>query len=125
MQYEEFISHVRDEGGLPDKEHAKQATTATLEVLGERLAGGEPSNLAAQLPGELKGLLDKHGGQADPFDVDEFFRRVADREGRGCSPEQASEHARSVLSTVTRSVSAGEVEDLRSQLPAGYGFLMS
>lgn len=124
MKYDEFIAHVRDDGAITDREHAERATAVTLEVLGQRLAGGEPADLAAQLPAELKGLLDQHTGQAEPFDVDEFFRRIAHREGSGCSPEDAREHARAVLSTLGRSVSAGEVDNLRSQLPAGYAFLM-
>lgn len=124
MQYDEFISRVRDDGAIDDREHAEQATSVTLEVLGERLAGGEPSDLAAQLPSELEGLLDRHVGAAESFDVDEFFRRVAEREGRGCSPDDAREHARAVLTTLARSVSAGEVDNLRSQLPAGYAFLI-
>lgn len=124
MKYDEFIKHVRDDGAIADNDHAKEATTVTLEVLGERLVGGEPADLAAQLPAELKDLLGKHTGQAEAFDVDEFFRRIAEREGRGCTPEQASEHARAVLSTVAHSVSEGEIDNLRSQLPAGYSFLM-
>lgn len=124
MKYEEFIAHVRDDGAIADREHAERATTATLHVLGQRLAGGEPSDLAAQLPTGLKELVEEHTGAADPFDVDEFLRRVADREQRGCGPEQAREHARAVLSTMARAVSPGEVDNLRSQLPAGYAFLM-
>lgn len=121
MQYEEFIAGVRDAGALADRDHVEQAATATLQVLGQRLAGGEPSDLAAQLPIELKSLLDQHGGAGESFDVDDFLRRVAAQEGRGCSPEQARDHARAVLATVAAAVSAGEVANLRAQLPAGYG----
>lgn len=120
MQYDEFINDVRDRGALADREHARQATTATLEVLGERLAGGEPSDLSAQLPAELKPLLDQHEGSAQTFDVDDFFRRIADREGQGCGSEQARDHARVVLAVLSRAVSDGEIANLRSQLPAGY-----
>lgn len=124
MQYDEFIAAVRNDGAIADREHAERATTATLEVLGERLVGGEPSDLAAQLPTGLKERLDAHTGQAEAFGVDEFFRRVAAREEHDCSPDDAREHVRAVLTTLARSVSAGEVDNLRSQLPAGYAFLM-
>lgn len=120
MQYGEFINRVAEYGGPADREHAERATTATLELLGRRLAGQEPSNLAAQLPSELKDPLTRHVGAAETFDVDEFLRRLADSEGKGCDPEQAREHARVVLSTLSSFVSRGEVQDLRSQLPAGY-----
>lgn len=124
MQYGEFIKRVSEQGGPADTEHARHATTVVLEVLGQRLAGAEPSNLAAQLPEELKEPLSSHTGQAESFDVDEFFRRVADREGRGCSPEQAREHAQAVVGTMASFVSEGELNDVRSQLPAGYEILL-
>ncbi|ASU80069.1 DUF2267 domain-containing protein [Actinopolyspora erythraea] len=47
-------------------------------------------------------------------------RRVADREGAVATPETALTHAQAVLGTMAEFVSAGEVDDLRSQLPAGY-----
>lgn len=124
MTYGEFIKRVSERGGLADTEHAGQATTVVLEVLGQRLAGAEPSNLAAQLPEELKEPLSSHSGQAESFDVDECFRRVADREGRGCSPEDAREHAQAVVATMASFVSEGELSDVRSPLPAGYEILL-
>ncbi|MGH3097508.1 MAG: DUF2267 domain-containing protein [Streptosporangiales bacterium] len=56
----------------------------------------------------------------DTADVDDFLRSLADQEGLGCTLEQAHEHARTVLSTLTRMISAGELDNLRSQLPPGY-----
>lgn len=124
MQYNDFITHVQYRAGVDSRDHAEAAITATLETLGRRLSAGEASNLAAQLPGEFKQTLARVGGDAEGFDVDEFVQRVADREGLGYSVERAAEHARAVLSTVASSVSAGEVEDVRSQLPPEYRFLM-
>lgn len=124
MQYHQYIANVQHEGMIESPEHAEQAITATLDVLGERLTGGKARSLAAQLPAELKDTLEQHSDEAEAFDVDEFLRRVANREGRGCTPERASEHARAVLSTIAGSVSAREVRDMRSQLPAGYAFLI-
>ncbi|WP_216630156.1 DUF2267 domain-containing protein [Nocardiopsis coralli] len=124
MQYHEFIAQVSQDPSITDNEHAEAAITATLQVLGRRLAGGEPSDLAAQLPVGFKDLLAEHTGAAEAFDVDEFLRRIAQREGRGCGPEQAREHARAVMGTIAGSISAGEVNNLRSQLPAGYAFLL-
>lgn len=124
MQYDEFITQVRDIGQLGTFDDAARVTTTVFEVLGQRLSGGEADDLAAQLPTELKTPLDRHTGDAEAFDVDDFLRRVADREGDGTSPEHARAHARAVLTTVARTVSAGEVDNLRSQLPAGYSALM-
>src|SRR5699024_12429740 len=53
-------------------------------------------------------------------DVDDFLRRVAEHLGAGTDPEAARIHVTAVFSTLTKAVSAGEIDDLRSQLPAGF-----
>jgi uncharacterized protein (DUF2267 family) len=124
MTYEEFLATVRRHGGPGDNAHADQASRIVLASLGKRLAGGEPRDLASQLPQELQDPLLAHTGAAETSDdLDEFLRRVAEKEGYGCSPEQARSHARAVLGTITEFVSQGELEDLRAQLPAGYATL--
>jgi uncharacterized protein (DUF2267 family) len=92
-------------------------------VLGQRLAGGEPSDLAAQLPDGLAELA-RYDGPAESFDTAEFYRRVAEREGAGCTPGQAREHAMAVMSTVVDQITEGERQDLASQLPADRGELL-
>ena len=52
-------------------EDAIIATRATLATLSERLTGSETRHLAAQLPPEIKGFLEKEGSER--FGVDEFF----------------------------------------------------
>ncbi|WEV77664.1 DUF2267 domain-containing protein [Janibacter cremeus] len=124
MRYDEFLAAVANHGGPADREHADEATRTVLADLGKRLAGNEPRDLAAQLPSEMQQpLLEHNGEQETDDDLDAFLRRVAEHEGRGCDPEQAMAHARAVLSTMAGFVSAGEIADLRSQLPAGFGTL--
>lgn len=125
MNYDEFVAEVGKHGGPSEREHADQAAKIVLATLGQRLAGREPHNLASQLPSELQHPLLQHDGVAAEIgdDLDAFLRRVSDREGRGCSTEQALAHARAVLGTMASFVSAGEIQDLRSQLPAGYAAL--
>lgn len=95
-----------------------------LATLGQRLAGQEANDLASQLPVELQATLTQHTGPAEiGDDVDDFCRRVAEREGRDCTPEQALAPSQAVLGTITSFVSAGEINDLKSQLPAGYAVL--
>lgn len=121
MRYDEFLVALERHGGPSDREHADQATRSVLEDLGKRLAGNEPSDLAAQLPQELQQPLMRHVGEPETTDdVDAFLRRVAEHEGRGCDPEQAREHTQAVLATMASFVSAGEIDDLRAQLPAGF-----
>ena len=125
MKYDEVIAKVRDDANLADRDQAAAITVATLELLGQRLAGAEPAELAAQLPEGLKDPLTRHTGGAETFDVDEFLRRLAQREGAGVDPEQAREHARVVFATLGSFVSSGELDDVRAQLPAGYGALFA
>ncbi|WP_277451506.1 DUF2267 domain-containing protein [Janibacter sp. DB-40] len=124
MRYDEFLATVASHGGPTDREHAATATRTVLEDLGKRLVGNEPRDLASQLPSEMQQPLLEHNGQQETGDdLDEFLRRVAEHEGRGCGPEEALAHARAVLSSMATFVSAGEIADLRSQLPAGFSVL--
>lgn len=119
MQYHEFVSRLGQRDGIDNPE---QVSSVVLEELGRRLAGQEPSQLAAQLPAELKQPLNKHTGAADKFDVDEFFRRIADREGSG--PDYGRAHAAAVLGTTATFDSGGELDDVRSQIPGGFRQLL-
>ena len=113
MNYDQFIAGVRNLAEMDSRDEAERATRATLETLKERLAGNEPSNLAAQLPGDLKSALEGTGGQQG-FSLDEFYERVARREGVG--KEEAAAHARAVGTTIRSAVTEGELDDVRVQL---------
>jgi uncharacterized protein (DUF2267 family) len=87
VQAHEITSAVQESAGIDTYHHAQQAVRATLTVLGQRLST-EASDLAAQLPPEFAQCL-QGGGQAERFDVQEFYRRVAAEEGRGCTLSRA------------------------------------
>ena len=116
MRYDDMIAKVHDELALPDREHADKALRATVQVLGERLAGQEPAHLREQLPAELARELPTTG-EGQSFDADEFVRRVGEREGLGCSQDELRQHARTALSVVLGSVADGERDDVLAQLP--------
>ena len=121
MNYDEFLTRVGQQTDLNDRTHADSAAKQVLAALGQRLAGNEPRDLASQLPPELQDPLLRPTGEAEiGDDLDDFLHRIADREGRGCDTEQALTHARAVLGTIAGFVSAGEIQDLRAQLPTGY-----
>lgn len=55
---------------------------ATLETLGERITDGQAGELAEALPEPAaEPLADPNVGEAEPFDLEEFVDRVADRAG--------------------------------------------
>ena len=120
MKGEQFIAEVRNLAELANDEEAEKATRATLETLRERLAGNEPSNLAAQLPPKVASYVEG-SGSAEPFSVDEFYDRVAQKEG--VDHDEAVKHARAVATVVQTAVTGGEVDDVRSQLSDDYGEL--
>lgn len=119
MQFREFLGQVQHQAQLPTLGHALSATRATLETLGEHLAGGEPSNLAAQLPREIAHYVTSGApssmGHGQRFGVDEFINRVSLREG--VAAPQAAHHAQAVLSVLASAVSPGEMAQVRGQLP--------
>ena len=117
MKGDEFIAEVKNLAELDSNEDAEKATRATLETLKERLAGNEPSNLAAQLPPEVAPYVEGEGGR-EAFSVGEFYQRVAQKEGVG--HDEAVRHARAVATVVQTAVTGGELEDVRSQLSDEY-----
>ena len=117
MKGEQFIAEVRNLAELDSNADAEKAIRATLETLKERLAGNEPSNLAAQLPPEVAVFVEGDGGR-EAFSVQEFYERVAEKEGT--NSEEAVKHARAVATVLQTAVTGGELEDVRSQLGNDY-----
>lgn len=119
MKYDEFIKEVQERGHMDSRQRAEEAARAMLRTLAERLAGGEPHDLASQLPSGLAEHVRYDGEQeSDPFSLEEFYKRVADKEGAG-EPE-AARHAQVVMEVLQEAVTKGEIEDVRSQLPSQY-----
>lgn len=117
MQRDEFVKRVAEIGELDSREEAERAVKATFETLRERLAGNEPENLAAQIPGDLAAPLRGEGGRQD-FALAEFFRRVAERSG--VEESRAIQDARAVALVLQEAVTTGEMDDVRNQLKPEY-----
>jgi uncharacterized protein (DUF2267 family) len=93
-----------------------------LQTLAERIAGGEVEDLISRLPAglhePLRRGMERSGGKATRMSLDDFVRRVADEEGVGL--DQATEHARAVLTTLHEAIPEDEWLDVTAQLPADY-----
>jgi uncharacterized protein (DUF2267 family) len=122
VEYEEFIRMVAREAGLNDSEDAERAAQATLETLAERLSKGEARDLLQELPAELK-LWIYPRGDAQPFDLDEYLRRVAER--LGVDIEVAERRARAVFYALGKAVSSEEIADLAAELPDDFEPLLA
>jgi uncharacterized protein (DUF2267 family) len=114
---EQFIAEVKNLAEIDSDEDVRKAIGATLETLRERLAGEEPSNLAAQLPPGIAPYVEGDGGR-EAFSVQEFYELVARKEG--ASNDEAIRHARAVATVLQTAVTEGELEDICSQLGNDY-----
>jgi uncharacterized protein (DUF2267 family) len=118
--YENFIRVVQEAADL-DREPAERAAQLVLQTLAERLSGGEARDIAEQLPPDLSAWL-RTDRPAEPFDLDEFLRRIA--EGEQVDLKAAERHARAVFLALGRTVSAEEIEDMAAELPKSFAPLL-
>src|SRR4051812_25782191 len=122
MKYDEFIESVSQQTGLPP-EAPETLLHTTLRELAERLSGGEPEDLQAQMPKELKeALAVPREKPAESFGAAEFTRRVAQR--ADIDEPAAQIGVAAVLATIGDAVTPGEFDDVLSQLGREYAALM-
>lgn len=115
MNQEEFEIKVAQRAGVP-LDLARDLIRATLRTLSERLTRGEADDLASQLP---KGIKDWLAGSsepfAEPFGLDEFVHRVAER--ANVLLEEARVGMQAVFATLREAVTGGEFRQAMAQLP--------
>jgi uncharacterized protein (DUF2267 family) len=117
MRVATFLDIVAETAGI-SLEEAERAARATLSTLAERITRGEADDIAGFLPRELRGELTAAPEPAEPFGLDEFVRRVAEREG--VDPATASGHAQAVFTALGQAVAPGELRDMAAQLPRDF-----
>jgi uncharacterized protein (DUF2267 family) len=117
---------VAERAGL-DRDGARRATEAVLEVLALRVSAGQVEDLRPFLPYQLRPALDRgmnrSRGRALPLTLEEFIDRLTQREG--VSEQEAPAHARAVLSALRDAVSEKEFHDTTAQLPREYRALFA
>jgi uncharacterized protein (DUF2267 family) len=120
MDYPQFRNMVRDRAGIAAPAEAEGAICATLKTLAERILRDKAELLADRVPPEFAECLreEQYGRQ---FGINEFYKRVADREGT--SPEVAAEHARAVIDVLKQEISMDEMMGIISELPSEYSEL--
>jgi len=119
MQYEEFRQRVEHRlGGNRSGGDADKAISAALQTLGERITGGEARDLAEQLPGKLQAPLQQADEAAEDFSIEEFFQRVAEREGLDIN--KARNDVPAVMTVLREALTQGALDDVMAQLPANF-----
>jgi uncharacterized protein (DUF2267 family) len=116
-----WLEELREELSLGDREQAYHALRAVLHALRDRLTVAEAVDLGAQLPMLIRGLYYEGWTPNDkPLRErkrEEFLAHItaALRETPGIYPEGV---AWGVFKVLERHVSAGEIGDVKSTLPA-------
>jgi uncharacterized protein (DUF2267 family) len=113
---DEFVTLVAQAARI-GRDRAERAIQATLQTLAERIDPGEARKLADELPDELAPWL-ATTTPAERFDVDEFLRRVGEREGAEVAT--AERHAEAVFLALERALSDKEFADLTAELPKDF-----
>jgi uncharacterized protein (DUF2267 family) len=120
MDYAELLQEVQA-AAARDRDTAERVLVATMVTLAERMSYHELAQLSARLPDELQAAVAAGSPTCQPFDADEFVRRVAERVG--AQPQAAWTQVRAVLGTLEREVA--EMEALRQRLPRDFDALMA
>jgi uncharacterized protein (DUF2267 family) len=117
---EEWLNDLGAELGTEDERYVWRALRAYLQVLRDRLTVDEAAQLAAQLPHLLRGVyyegFDPSRAPERIRTRDEFLERLADRAQLSDAMEAAGVAALATR-VMRRHVSAGEVDNVLSQLP--------
>lgn len=121
VSYDAFLQHITEHAPV-DLDGARRAAEVVLEVLAQRIAGGEVEDLIHHLPRELHPPLqrgmERSGGKGTRMKLDEFLEKVAELEG--ISPLAARDHARAVFLALRAAVGDREFFDVLSELPLDY-----
>jgi uncharacterized protein (DUF2267 family) len=104
-----------------DRRGAYRALRAVLHVLRDRLTPVEATELAAQMPMLIRGMYyDGYSIKRRRARIkhrDELLARVADALGPTATEDDAADAVHAVFALLEAHVSAGEIEDVRHELP--------
>jgi uncharacterized protein (DUF2267 family) len=113
-----FLKRLTQISGMSNEE-AEKASVSVLCALEQRLTGDEVFDLESQLPAKLRDLLvrcERHEGKPPrKFGIDEFYDMVARDLSR--SVTDIKPVVGNVIVALRDQISAGESEDVASQLP--------
>jgi uncharacterized protein (DUF2267 family) len=121
----DVAGRVAELNGL-DRDAARRATEAVLQVLAVRISAGEVQDLEEELPPELRpalerGLAESRAGRR--MTEREFLARVAELEG--VSREEAERHAHAVFQALREILSDKEFSDVTAQLSEDFAPLLA
>ena len=114
--YRRLLNEFRTESSLPPTDQADTALMIVLSALVRRLTADEAKDLIAQLPLRLgERLRALPPGPDKSITAEGIQAELADR--LGVASARASELLEAVVRTLDANVSAGQMQDVRHQLP--------
>src|SRR5215203_4333028 len=78
----------------------------------------ERPETSEQLPGKLQAPLQQADEAAEDFSIEEFFQRVAEREGLDIN--KARNDVPAVMTVLREALTQGALDDVMAQLPANF-----
>jgi uncharacterized protein (DUF2267 family) len=120
MDYQGFITVVRERGGVPEPE-AEHVACRTLRTLSRRISVGEAEDIAERLPQELRTCVELDGSR-QTFHLEGFIKRL--EEQLGVDRGKAEREAKAVIAALWSTIGSDEFDDMRSELPKDFGPLL-
>lgn len=115
--YNRLLGAVEGKTGLESREHAEQALRIVLSNVCRRLVPTEAEHLVAQLPSKLALTLDRpYDGPDRSVTTDSIQSDL--RQALHLIPDKAEDIMYSICDVIADSVSLGEIESVRAELPA-------
>ncbi len=114
-----LLTEVRSETGLEDIKQARTAVDIVLAALVQRLTPQEAGNLIAQLPSLLQPALRSLPAGPDRT-IDETSIEAELGAQLEVDPAEAAQILVAVAGVIAGSISEGQAEDVRGQLPDGF-----
>ena len=116
-----WLNSIMDQMGWDDRHHAYITLRGVLHALRDRLTPEEAADLGAQLPMLERGFyFDGWNPAHTPLKYkhkDEFLERVT-REARFLAGEELEKAAGAVFKVLEDNISGGEIQQVKTQLPA-------
>jgi uncharacterized protein (DUF2267 family) len=123
VKYDTFIDHVAERAGV-SREQAESLTQATVQILADRISGGQDVDLASRLPEELARLVRKAPQKLpEKYGFDEFVEKVRER-APDVPPDAVLPGIRAVMLTLRDAAGGKEFRDTMAQLPHEFGELL-
>ncbi len=121
-----FINEVAKKMELEDKEKAYRITRSVFHVLRDHLIGEENLQLIAQLPMMLKALYVEGWKSVEPVsrlkNIHDLYEELVKADGKVGGhdfpdTEAAAKAVKAVIEVLENTVSEGEMEDVKAELP--------